>query len=58
MVVMCTTRAIDSEFVEQLGSRRRRLRSEGRRLAADDITVCANTIVTDKAPAEGSEIDE
>ena len=53
---LCTTRNIDSEFTETLKRRRRRLRAEGRRLAADDVTVCMDSKVTDKAPAEGERL--
>jgi hypothetical protein len=44
---ICATTDIDATFTATLRQRRRRLRSQGRHLAIDDVTVCYNITVTD-----------
>ena len=46
-VYICATTDIDATFTATLRQRRRRLRSQGRHLAIDDVTVCYNITVTD-----------
>jgi hypothetical protein len=53
---MCATRDINDAFVRTLKRRRRRLRESGRRLAADDTTVCVDSQVKDSGTEQLGDI--